>query len=54
MQYITTTELRTKTSELVKILKMGHSVLLIHRSKIIAEIIPIKDQSKQKLEGINL
>jgi len=40
MQVITTTELRTKSKELVKVLSEGHSVDLIHRSKVVAEIKP--------------
>lgn len=40
MQNITTTDLRTKSSQLVKTLKEGRSVDLIHRSKIIGEIKP--------------
>lgn len=40
MQTITTTELRTKSKELVKVLQEGHSVDLIHRSKVVGEIKP--------------
>ena len=40
MNYITTTQLRTKTSELVKVLQEGRSVDLIHRSKVVGEIKP--------------
>jgi len=40
MQYITTTELRTKSSKLVKILKSGGILRLIHRSMVIGEILP--------------
>ncbi|HLC88205.1 MAG TPA: hypothetical protein VJG66_04090 [Patescibacteria group bacterium] len=44
MQNMTTTDLRTKSSELVKTLKEGRSVDLIHRSEVIGEIKPkIKD-----------
>jgi hypothetical protein len=44
MQNMTTTDLRTKSSQLVKTLKEGKSVDLIHRSEIIGEIKPkIKD-----------
>lgn len=39
-QFITTTQLRTKSKELVKTLKEGGSLRLIHRSKIIGEILP--------------
>lgn len=40
MQVITTTELRTKSKELVKTLQEGGTLRLIHRSKIIGEIMP--------------
>lgn len=40
MQIITTTQLRTKSKDLVKALQEGHSVDLIHRSKIVGEIKP--------------
>ncbi len=40
MQYITTTELRTKSKKLVALLREGHSVELIHRSKVVGEIKP--------------
>lgn len=40
MQVITTTQLRTKSKELVRTLKEGHSVNLIHRSQIVGEIKP--------------
>lgn len=40
MNYITTTDLRTKSKELIKILQEGHSVELIHRSKVVGEIRP--------------
>ncbi|MBI2086209.1 hypothetical protein HYT74_02620 [Candidatus Daviesbacteria bacterium] len=43
MQFITTTELRTKSKELVKTLQEGNSVYLIHRSKVIATIMPKND-----------
>lgn len=39
---ITTTELRTKSKELIKLLKEGCSVDLIHRSKVVGEIKPKK------------
>lgn len=40
MQLITTTELRTRSKDLVAALLAGRSVGLIHRSKIIAEVKP--------------
>lgn len=43
MKYITTTDLRTKSSELVDSLKRGESIELIHRSKVIGEIRPKKE-----------
>lgn len=45
MQHITTTELRTKSSELVAALKQGDSVSLVHHSKVIGKINP--EQEKQ-------
>ncbi len=44
MNYITTTELRTKSPELVKILREGGSVSLIHRSEVIGEIKPAQEK----------
>lgn len=43
MQYITTTELRTKSKKLVEILREGRSVDLIHRSKVVGKIRPSYD-----------
>lgn len=40
MQYITTTELRTKSKELVETLLAGQSINLVHRSKVVGEIKP--------------
>jgi hypothetical protein len=40
MEYITTTEFRTKTPDLVAALLAGYSVDLIHRSKVIGELVP--------------
>lgn len=40
MQIITTTQLRTKSKELVKTLIEGRSVNLVHRSKVVGEIKP--------------
>lgn len=40
MQTITTTQLRTKSKQLVKTLEQGYSVDLIHRSKVVGEIKP--------------
>ena len=40
MDYITTTELRTRSSELVRALKAGKSIKLIHRSQVVGKIEP--------------
>jgi len=46
MNYITTTQLRTKTSDLVSSLKKGARVSLIHRSKVVGVIEPVEEESK--------
>lgn len=43
MDYITTTDLRTKSSQLVSDLKKGSKISLIHRSRIIGVIKPEKE-----------
>ncbi len=45
MDYITTTQLRTKSSELVKGLKNGDSVYLVHRSKTVGIIKPAREEA---------
>lgn len=52
MQVITTTELRTKSKELTKALKEGHSVELIHRSQVVGEIKPVYGAKPLTEEGI--
>jgi antitoxin (DNA-binding transcriptional repressor) of toxin-antitoxin stability system len=52
MQNITTTNLRTKSSQLVDALKKGMSVSLIHRSKVIGEIRPKKEPKPITKEDI--
>lgn len=61
MQYITTTDLRTKSSQLVNILKNGGSVSLIHHSKVIGKIQPDQEPKpfdakkfKKLVNGLNL
>lgn len=49
-QLITTTELRTKTTELVRALQEGRSVDIIHRSKVIGQIKPAQDKPKPLTE----
>lgn len=51
MQTITTTQLRTKSKELVNVLKEGQSVQLIHRSKVVGEIKPKIDNPKPLTES---
>ena len=46
MNLITTTELRTKTSDLVKSLLNGQEVQIIHRSKLIGTVKPKELKSK--------
>ena len=46
MQTITTTELRTQSPKLVNSLRLGKTVSLIHRSKIIGTISPAEPQPK--------
>lgn len=48
MNYITTTQLRTETPELILALTNGQSVDLIHRSQVIGEVRP-KKVAKTKL-----
>lgn len=64
MDSITTTNLRTQSSELVNTLKKGGAVSLIHRSKIVGVITPKKEpkaltktdikELKQIAESLNL
>lgn len=61
MQYITTTDLRTKSSELVNSLSKGSTVSLMHRSRIIGEIKPVKKtkpfnakEFKKLVDNLNL
>ena len=46
MNYLTTTQLRTKSSALINMLLAGESVELIHRSKIVGEINPKRSAPK--------
>lgn len=46
MQYITTTDLRTKSSQLVKTLQSGGRLTLVHRSKVIGKIEPVQEEAK--------
>lgn len=40
MEYITTTQLRTRSSQLVNSISKGNTVSLVHRSKVIGRIVP--------------
>lgn len=44
MNYITTTELRTRSSELIDFLLAGESVNLVHRSTIVGTIFPAEEE----------
>ena len=46
MDYISTTELRTKSSQLIEALGKGITVSLIHRSKVVGEIKPKRESAK--------
>lgn len=46
MNYISTTNLRTQSSQLVDLLKQGNIISLVHRSKIIGEISPVSPNTK--------
>lgn len=46
MNYITTTDLRTKSSELIDLLLRGTEVSLIHRSKIVGVIKPVQNTAE--------
>ncbi|OGK11908.1 hypothetical protein A2954_06440 [Candidatus Roizmanbacteria bacterium RIFCSPLOWO2_01_FULL_37_12] len=46
MNYISTTALRTSTSQLIDTLKKGGNIKLIHRSKIVGIIKPVEDVPK--------
>ncbi len=50
MNLITTTELRTKTSDLVEKLLKGEEVELIHRSKVVAVIKPKKVSQSKRID----
>jgi len=47
MNFITTTDLRTKSSDLISSLKRGQSVSLIHRSGIVGKITPTNNSGEK-------
>jgi len=52
MEYITTTDLRTKSSQLITTLKKGGKVSLIHRSKVVGIIEPKREPKVFTKESI--
>ncbi|KKU27584.1 MAG: hypothetical protein UX80_C0033G0009 [Candidatus Amesbacteria bacterium GW2011_GWA2_47_11b] len=46
MDYITTTQLRTKSPRLIEALLAGRSIDLIHRSRMVGEIRPKRQDPK--------
>ena len=46
MNYITTTDLRTKSSQLINSLLKGMEIALIHRSKVVARIQPVEETGR--------
>lgn len=46
MNYLTTTGLRTQSSQLINSLKQGKKISLVHRSQVIGEISPIHTSIK--------
>lgn len=52
MQIITTTELRTKSKELVKTLREGRAVDLIYRSRVVGRLQPVQEAQPLTREGI--
>ena len=54
MDYISTTDLRTKSSQLIASLQNGMEISLIHRSKIVGVIKPVQKSAKPLTqEGID-
>lgn len=45
----TTTELRSKASQAIELLKEGKELFLIHRSRIIGKILPVRQESEIKI-----
>ncbi len=51
MNYITTTQLRTDTPELLSTLQAGKTTHLLHRSKVVAVITPINQSAPKIFDG---
>lgn len=54
MQYITFTQLRTKSNKLAKTLEKGEEVKLIRRSEVIARVIPEKETEEKTINAKKL
>jgi len=54
MEFITTTQLRTHSTNLVSSLAQGKSVKLVHRSKIIGDILPKNTTTKPVFDASRL
>lgn len=54
MQYITFTQLRTKSNQLAKSLEKGEEVKLIRRSEVIARVIPEKETKEKTINAKKL
>ena len=48
MNYISTTGLRTQSSQLISLLSEGKTVELFHRSKLVGRVVPVKKIEKHK------
>jgi hypothetical protein len=51
MQFITSTELRTKSTELIDVLASGKKVSLLHRSRLVGVIEPVKSQPAKAFDA---
>jgi len=50
MEFVTTTQLRTKSPQILAQLKLGKSIRLIHRSKVVGTIKPPENEPKVMTE----
>jgi antitoxin (DNA-binding transcriptional repressor) of toxin-antitoxin stability system len=51
MQFISTSELRTKSKQLIEQLAQGKTIKLLHRSKVVGKIKPQKDLKPDKINA---
>ena len=51
MNYITTTNLRTQSSQLVGSLKKGDVISLIHRSRVVGIIQPMREEKEKPFDN---